>query len=157
AIARQSDGKIVVATYWCGQFISVVLERFRPDGTVDMHFGFDGVAMFRADSGFCPTEVMLAIDSKDRAVIGDLQGEQDLVLTRVLPDGQLDESFGRNGTVYYGYAGDTWGTSLAVDSKNRVVVAGPALGCGVPGAARLTVRGAIDSSFGRNGCRAVRF
>jgi hypothetical protein len=61
----------------------------------------------------------VALDSKNRIVV---TGKPDYSLARFQPNGKLNRSFGHRGTVTEELGG--FSTALAIDSRNRPVVAG---------------------------------
>src|SRR5262249_1963225 len=93
----------------------------------------------------------VATDSLGRIItIGILNsGSGKMAVTRYMPTGALDTTFGGTGTVtipcYHSGSGPG---GLAIDSYDRIVIAG---GLNPWSVTRLTASGALDTSFGVNG------
>ena len=131
----------------------VIAERFNSDGTPDPSFGSGGVSI--VDIGLpSPTfdfsgDLVKAAEAPDGDIVvaaGDRVG-------RLLPDGELDTSFGPNGTVALP-AGIAEG--VAVDAQDRPVVAEAFAGGGSSfGAVRYLRTGSLDPSFGSGGRASV--
>ncbi len=84
----------------------------------------------------------------------------DVAVVRYLPDGRLDHSFGRSGTVTTDFAGGTdAGAALAIQSDGDLVVAGTAQVRGKDefGLARYGSDGRLDPAFGRGGKVTTHF
>src|SRR5436190_16538870 len=144
-IAQQSDGKIITG----GDFTIADHElrgriaRFNPDGSLDETFG-------AALSGANRMVSCIAIQGDGKVLIGGeftlVNGETRNYVTRLKPDGSLDQDFatglsGANGPV----------DSIALQSDGRIVIGG--LFTEVNGAprrsiARLNSDGSTDVSFG---------
>lgn len=135
---------------------------YRPDGTVDRHFGHHGrlrisVPRSRAYTGF--SEVG-ALPSGKLLVSGYLR--QRLVLYRLTADGRIDRSFGRDGRVAVGAPavhalygnGGYLRAPFAIDRQGRIVLAGPVFSKGgfqePIVLMRLHPDGSRDRSFGRS-------
>lgn len=91
------------------------------------------------------------------------QGDADLALSRYLPDGSLDATFGREGVALHKVSsGPDTAFALAIDSASRLIVGGQ---CGRANpqensrgtacVARFGANGDIDISFGQNGTRLL--
>ncbi|MCB0632605.1 MAG: T9SS type A sorting domain-containing protein [Saprospiraceae bacterium] len=120
-ISLQSDGKIVALGRkfyvtnqailgWLGpstyDTYEMVLARFQPEGSPDPTFGIDGL-MEGPISIYGPELMSLAIAGQDTLYVGhfsDVTNDQpgdfpDLAVSKYLPDGLPDLSFGQEGTV----------------------------------------------------------
>ena len=92
-------------------------------------------------------------------------GDNDFGVLRYNPDGSLDTSFGVNGRqiISFNRGGehDDVATSVAIDSSNRIVIAGyvqfSSGGDYDFGVARLTSSGSLDSSFSSDGKATIAF
>ena len=108
----------------------------------------------------------VAVDSQDRVLVaGETHNIStagyDYGVVRVTTAGDLDTSFSFDGrqTVDFGTASDI-GQAVAVDSQDRVVLAGRTYGVASGydfGVARLNTAGALDSSFDLDGRQTVDF
>lgn len=171
-VARQADGKIVVAaTYlarpWAGPDSPAVYRtaviRYRPDGTPDPAFGRNGVAdLGTAAPGFQAAAVAVQADGKI-VVAGRAPapaGGTVFALARLNADGSADTAFGTAGTgvVVSAVAGVANAVALQGD---RILVAGrgdrPEI-VDVSGfvLARYTAAGTPDPTFGTDGTGVVR-
>ncbi|HTU62505.1 MAG TPA: hypothetical protein VMF89_28790, partial [Polyangiales bacterium] len=155
ALTLQKDGKILLvgdANVDAKQGLDFALARFDADGHLDESFGDGGkltqsvVAGNGRDSAYAVT--LQDVDGEQRIVLAG--GEGDFVVARFNPDGSLDASFGKQGTLT-GLMGSSIGAAKAVqvDADGNIVVAGHhtndfAL-------LRLDPNGALDQSFGTKG------
>jgi len=122
AIFQQSDGKIVASGFSdYGGLQS--LSRYLPDGTIDTSFGTDGKVTndFNNEPSFIYySSILQQTDQKLITATTNnlLGGDQDFFLARYLENGDLDPSFGNNGTVLTDYGADKLSAiSLLPDGK----------------------------------------
>ncbi|HEX3149657.1 MAG TPA: putative Ig domain-containing protein [Gemmataceae bacterium] len=156
-LALQSDGKIIaVGDSFNGSNSDFALIRYLTDGALDPTFGTGGkvVTAFGAadDYGYS-----VGIDGLGRIVVGGFTlnaGDSEFAVARYSASGVLDPTFGSGGKAItsFGPGGDT-AYSLAIDSANRVVLAGRAHVGGNSGLAvvRFTANGVLDPTFGTGG------
>ncbi|MEV0175179.1 calcium-binding protein [Streptomyces sp. NPDC050803] len=157
AVTLQPDGKIVVVgTAWrdyenCCWF---VVARYNADGSLDPTFSGDGIDYADIDG---PTEAMdVAIDSQNRIVAAGYTGGL-VALTRYLPDGTPDTSFGGDGVVTADATPDTQeaggdARSLALQSDGKIVVGGEVGSTSFDFVLmRFHPDGTVDSGFGTAG------
>ena len=158
-VHRLDDGSLIVLAE--GQRFGGyggVLAKLRPDGEYDMSFGWDGHA-----PTIPPSKASLFVRPEGRILVaGVLDQGGPVVVERFLPNGDLDSSFGADGSVevdpwrldrseedFSYYSGDA-----ALDRRGRIVVA-VARSAGLEnsflGLVRLTPRGRLDRSFGKGG------
>lgn len=156
AIAVQSDGKIIVAgtSEVPADDWNFVVLRFLPNGELDTTFGDQGQWLFGSSADDRATAVAVMAD--DRIVVAgtsDAGANNDLLVARLLPDGQLDPSFaGGDGHIYQNLMIDDRATALALEPDGDIVVAGQSSSTSVDFAvARFTAAGALDPSFGGTG------
>jgi len=98
------------------------LARFGRSGSLNSRFGEGGeVAIDIPGPGNAEVHAV-AIDSRNRIVV---TGKPKFSLARFQPNGNLNRSFGRRGTVTKDF-GDGSSEVLVIDSRNRPVVAGAA-------------------------------
>jgi len=154
ALVLQPDGRIVVAgdtpTGGLGD-TKFVLARYQPDGRLDPTFGQAGIVTTDLSDGIDTARGLVLQPDGRLVVVGDGRTGSYPVAVRYLPDGSLDPTFGRAGTVTI--AGPMTGaTAAALQSDGRIVVAGsansmkPALAVG-----RLLGDGSPDTTFGDRG------
>jgi uncharacterized delta-60 repeat protein len=136
---------------------TVVLTGFGPQGNLDPGFGFAG---FRSVGYERPPIATVTPSGKILLVGPRRSGRQKTQLTmRLLPDGDLDPSFGRTGRVVILLPRGAALTSVAVDDNGRMLFAGraskPVRRSGVLRStfllARMNPKGSFDRSFGRHG------
>jgi uncharacterized delta-60 repeat protein len=157
-IAIQSDGKMVV-TGVSSSDVAVV--RYNANGSLDTSFGTAGIVTTnifrRVRSTDWATGVAIQSDGKILVVgstIKDGDPAQGLTLIRYNTDGSLDSSFADSGIAITMHPmKDTMGTSLAIQSDGKIVVAGivTCVGRSTPGYCtllqRFTKDGAADLTF----------
>jgi uncharacterized delta-60 repeat protein len=151
----QADGKIItVGEIENGEHGSILIVRYRTDGTLDPTFGEGG---FVTDGYFSPTDAVLQNDGK-LVLIGSFQANTntptDFIVTRYNPNGTRDMSFGNQGVVTTDFNGGydrAWGVALQTDGK--IVLAGWAYTGNSTGlaVARYNPDGSLDASFGNGG------
>ncbi|HEX4307884.1 MAG TPA: hypothetical protein VHZ54_17750 [Solirubrobacterales bacterium] len=143
--------------------------RYLPNGEIDKSFGSGGISRIpwtTEKESETPTGV--TIDGKGRIVVGGeaVKGTVrgfDFAAARFFQNGVLDPSFGEGGVATLDIPGDGFdlGRAVAVDSQNRVLVAGIAIKPGGTETAssmtvvRWTETGAPDPTFGENGIAKV--
>ena len=122
-------------------------------GTPLAGFGDSGVA-HAALLGPSADVIADAVIGSDGSVVavgetnaGD--GDLDVVVARMLPDGTADPDFGNGGVTTIDLGGDEVGVDIAVQSDGKIVVVGTALQHIL--VARLTTTGALDDTFAGDG------
>jgi uncharacterized delta-60 repeat protein len=121
-MAVQPDGKIVVA----GSLGQVdrgtpkqgpgAVLRFQRDGRLDRSFGKGGIVVSRSAGPF----TALALQDDGRILLTSPIGQ----LSRLLPDGRFDPSFGVDGLAPAGTLSAYYPTSVAVDRDRSILVGG---------------------------------
>jgi len=137
------------------------MARYRQNGSLDTAFG-DGGRVLTTVGTPSSTITTMTIDSLGRIVVAgqayryhDTFDYFDFLVARFRPNGTLDSTFGRNGTVEtnFRYTLDT-ARSVAVDSRGWIVAAGEASSYGessTTAMARYRPGGGLDTSFGDAG------
>jgi uncharacterized delta-60 repeat protein len=119
-------------------------------GDLDPSFSGDGIAVSPHQYSGGARGGAVAIDSHGRIVVANLG-----YIERYMPNGTLDKSFSGDGEAHTPCGSIE---SMAIDSQNRIVVAGDAPnpadpeGRDVFAVGRLNVNGTPDSSFSGDGC-----
>lgn len=172
-IARQSDGKIIIAGGTAVTYLpkdDFALVRLNADGTLDTTFGTGGkvVTDFPVQNVTYNPERIYAIaiqpDGKIIAVggysqlVGSSAANVDFKIARYNSDGSLDTTFGTGGRATLDFFGgiDT-ATGVIISSDGKIVVGGtiypqPAnLQNYTLGLARFNSNGSLDTTFGQNG------
>jgi uncharacterized delta-60 repeat protein len=161
SIAIDGLGRIVVAGDTYNGLSSVfAVTRFTSAGILDTTFGGTGIVMFDFGVGFYAFAEDVAIDSLDRIVVlGFKQSpSDDFAVARLTAAGALDTSFDGDGkqTVDFSAFSDV-GVDVAIDSLDRIVLAGSMANGSSFAVARLTVAGALDTNFDGDGKQTVSF
>lgn len=127
-VALQTDGKILVSGFTGSNFFSPVVVRYNSNGLLDASFGSGGIIIFQ---NFIGQFEDVEVQADGKILLGgftvNLTGENqsDFLLVRLLPNGQLDQSFGTGGGVITGFAAPPVTTPTPT---NRVNVAAAANG-----------------------------
>jgi len=165
-IAVDADGKTLlaatvdtqIAVHLFTRQLGVV--RLNTDGTPDTTFASRGGTNIVA----CPPEVLernvkpgaaIAIQNDERIVMAATcdRGDQ-IVVVRLLPNGELDNSFDGDGMAFFPPLYRPGGANaLAVQADGLIVVAGSFDGHAAVW--RLQDNGAIDTTFGTNGAQTL--
>lgn len=155
ALAVQSNGRIVAGgETLVGSEDEFALARYNTDGSLDNTFGSGGKVTTAIGSG--SQIASLAIQSNGEIVAAGTSQDESSVnsfaLARYTASGSLDTSFGTGGEVVTPISGGGTGSSMALQSDGKIVVAGAS---GSPCAEFVIVRydanGALDTSFGTGG------
>jgi uncharacterized delta-60 repeat protein len=118
AVAIQPDGKIVVA----GDFAVV---RYLPHGHLDSTFRGKGWVSTGYETGHMYEPDAMALQPDGRIIVGGYW-DTGFVLVRYMPHGKVDMTFGTSGVVTPERAGDTFITSIALQTDGRIVAGGNA-------------------------------
>ena len=158
AVALDNEGRTValLSGYPYRQIV-----RLLPSGQLDPTFFGDGIGEVEQNAS------LEAVDVQDdgRIVIGGFtRGEglnADLIVARLLENGQLDPSFGSNGVVTKDVDLADRATAVRLDSQGRIVIAGYAAADNSPVTVsdllfgRLLANGDPDPSFSGDGFATV--
>ncbi len=176
AVATQQDGKIVVAgySYFGSSDEDVALARYNADGSPDTTFGGgDGEVTTGFPSTSCtqrppsPPRCVTVDNTDEEATAVAIQadgnivvagtigsGDEDFVLFRYTPFGELDTTFNTTGTVRtrFGATRD-FAKAIAIQSDQKILVAGYTYnGSNYDIAiARYLPTGALDTDFSNDG------
>jgi uncharacterized delta-60 repeat protein len=169
AVARQSDGRVVVAGRSGNAF---ALARYHADLSLDPSFGVGGRVITRLGGAGVTAAYAVAVQADGRIVAAGTavqpvppeQGpsSQDLAVVRYRPDGQLDPTFGRGGAAIQRFdsvtdpidTSEDEARAVAAQPDGRLLVAGKA---DAPGGGRrwlltrLNADGTLDMGFGPGG------
>lgn len=156
-VVSYGSSKALLVGGWKG-----MLARVDNRGSLDPSFGDGGILRIEAAD--------VAVDRKGRILVaaGGASpadpANSDAQVTRLLPDGRLDPSFGEDGVARVDFGGRyDYGAAIAVARDGDILVGGRrqkleenrGLSDGVPALARLLPSGAVDRSFGRGGVRIL--
>jgi uncharacterized delta-60 repeat protein len=154
AIARQSDGKLVVLG-WTTAGAGMWLVRLNVDGSLDTSFDGDGRKPLPLATGDLGFDVLVQPDGK-LVLIGGGEGFGFLV-SRLTPDGSFDESFAdREGitAINFGASDSDFPSGGAVLQANGKIVVAGYTQTGTSRqivVARLQPGGALDTTFSSDG------
>ncbi len=146
-IALDSQSRVVALAG--DNFRENLLVRYTSAGVIDPKFGKQGRVLLPNEIGS-----RLVIDHQDRIIIGSSPSElsHEVLLTRYTSLGTLDTSFGVQGVVKILTGDFEYISPLAIDGLNRVVVGGFVNSAsGNLGLVRITSKGALDTTFGKEG------
>ena len=162
SVALQQDGKIVVAGYSDPDFL---VARFTTAGALDAGFGSGGKVVTPAEAQGEAYSVVIQTDQKILAggYFKDAnQTYSDFALVRYCPGGQLDDgltcgspALGGDGVVTTTFGMDAYISSVALQSDDKIVVAGTRSGDFL--VARYLPDGSLDTSFDSDGWAAFDF
>lgn len=165
SMAVDSADRVLLGGYsnQAGTDYDFAVARLTAGGFPDTSFAGDGKQT--VDFGSSNDRAYsVAVDSAGRILVGGYSSQgatgHDFAVTRLTSGGLPDMSFNGDGkrTIDFGTFSDE-GQGVAVDSADRVLMAGHAnLGTGNDFAVtRLTVGGALDTSFGGDGKQTIDF
>ena len=154
SINVQADGKILVAgDSNTGGVRGFALARYNADGSLDANFGSSGKVItnyFRS-----ATARGLTIQSDGKIVVAGTGennlSDADILLVRYNPDGTLDTTFSADGLVNTDFGGNEYGTSVAVQSNGKILVAGYSVSTLDFVLARYNADGSLDVTFSADG------
>ncbi|WP_203789972.1 delta-60 repeat domain-containing protein [Paractinoplanes rishiriensis] len=167
ALIRQPDGKLVAAGYTAAspeELPDFALARYHRDGSLDFSFGVGGLV--RTDLGGDDIAYALIRQPDGRLVAAGQSTRGSgpelstiFALTRYLPDGSLDTSFGTGGGVFTSPTGDDRAHALVVQTDGKLVAGGvSAISSNSNFAlARYHRDGSLDTRFGNDGMVVTDF
>jgi uncharacterized delta-60 repeat protein/uncharacterized repeat protein (TIGR01451 family) len=129
-------------------------------GQLDKTFGGTGKVLtdISGGSNSFDNATDVAIDTEGRIVaVGSSRaddGDTDFAIVRHLPNGALDDSFGKNGRNIAEFGGTDYGAAMAIDTQGRIVVVGTTDVNDADGdfaIARFGSDGVLDPTFGTAG------
>jgi uncharacterized delta-60 repeat protein len=156
AIALQADGKIVAVGLVTGPTPSstdIAVARYTADGTLDLGFGGgDGIVTINASPTGTETARGVAVQADGRIVVaGTTTGiGNDILLSRLNPDGTLDTSFGGDGIVTTPLSpGSDTGNAITLQADGKILVSG--MSAGELTLVRYNTDGSLDTTFDLDG------
>lgn len=133
------------------------LTRFNADGTIRTQFGTDGVASINTQASKSyvvelPDRRLLVTGMIFRRV--DTPRNQAAVMTALMPDGQVDLTFGQNGTARSAWVEETLPRRAAFLGGRIYLLSYELISAGYqPVLHRFTMDGRVDTAFGSGGMR----
>lgn len=159
-----SDGRLMVYSEFSSSLTGTLVSRFMPNGAIDTSFADNGHFVIYSNNkhNLCRDGVVLP-DGKILIPYSSGSMPSDAVwhVKRLLPNGQLDETFGTNGTINY----DVGGLMSEVANKITLLPDGSFIVSGYgqkfPGyhftMVRFLANGNVDNSFGFIGKAQITF
>jgi uncharacterized delta-60 repeat protein len=164
AMVQQPNGQIVVAgSVQTDKDLDFAVARFNADGSLDSHFGINGITTFGFDLGGANTDRVggLVLQQDGKIVVAgtvSTGAQNDFGVARLTTAGKLDSSFGNGGKISFSFnpfqgQSDNEVAGVAIQSTGKIVVAGTTtqVGSNAPtyfAVARLNpADGSIDKSF----------
>jgi uncharacterized delta-60 repeat protein len=158
AMMIQPNGDILVAGYFytANETGAAAMARYLPDGRLDSGFGTNGLVY----GGFVlghEGKTHLALQADGKILLAFTDSTENVGLTRYLPNGQPDPSFGpagANGSVFVDFGGTDFAEGVVVQPNGYVVVAAQTvIGFSTTqfALARFDPSGHLDSHFGTGG------
>ena len=149
-------GKIIAAG-WFGATaetgIDIVLLQYNTNGSLDSSFGVNGIVITNIAKDDYIYDMAVQPDGKI-IVAGDrVKNENDnetSFTVRYMPNGSLDNSFGKSGIVLTTYNNNTEINSVALQPDGKIIIGGIYDGFGDFVLIRYRQDGSLDSSFGVN-------
>ncbi|MER5760543.1 calcium-binding protein [Streptomyces sp. NPDC002082] len=165
-VARQGDGKLVVAGHVTGPGVpfDMALIRYNADGSVDTGFG-GGDGRVTSDFGGDDQAEAVAVQPSDGKIVvaGRTEVPEEgggccfFSVARYNTDGSLDQGFGSAGLVRVDdFGGASGAADLVVQPDGKILAVGLSGGAGFA-LARLNPNGSPDPSFGGDGTVVAGF
>jgi uncharacterized delta-60 repeat protein len=160
AVALQPDGKIVIAGSVYTEYISdYLVARYLPNGTPDMTFGLNGVAVIDHSANDEISAIKIQPDGK-LIFTGYSAGENEsFSLVRLMPNGDLDPGFGSNSDGILCGPGALMGKRIELQPDGKIVIAGAHAQGGNYNISisRFENNGNLDETFGEDGVITTPF
>jgi uncharacterized delta-60 repeat protein len=169
AVSVEPDGKIVLGGIALKSGEQFALARLNADGSLDTTFGHNGAATFGSNAASwgmavqpdgkillggetSPPGLGALVDSLLGLINHQLEGGNQFMAIRVLPDGALDPSFGDLGMVIVTIGIKSLATALALQPDGKILLSGNAFtNTPLTATVRLLATGALDPTFGDGG------
>ena len=156
----QTDGKIIEIgyTYPTAHQADFTLVRLTTEGDIDSSFGTNGYTFTDLNNGY-NIPVAAVVQSDDKIVVVGytfLETVYKVVLARYYKNGQLDSTFGTNGSVITDFNTDfAIARGITLQPDDKILIAVTLGGTDQFAVARFKENGAIDNSFGNGGYSAI--
>ncbi len=157
----QKDGKILIAGSITPETHSdFIMARFNPSGSLDTHFGVNGVIITDLNNGSWDEAYSLQIQKDGKillAGVSDTNNNKNFAIIRYTPNGQIDTHFGINGRVISDFGGQDSALTMQLQQDNSILLSGTTNAYGSYDfmIARYLTSGNIDPTFGLNGMQTV--
>lgn len=162
SIKKISNNRFMMVGYSNNANMNMILAMYNSDGTLDTTFGNQGVSTIDVSIGANDGafDIVELWDGKI-LVAGSTTGAQsvELVVLRLLADGQIDNSFGTAGQVRYDAGPGSWSipSAIAISANNNIFI-GASINAGVSwdfSVMKLTQGGGFAANYGTNGVATI--
>jgi len=156
SVTTDSEGKILVAGQVdLGGYTYAVTLKYGSDGTPESSFDDDGAVLYDFERPYVYAGYAITTDSRDKVLVTGFSHESGIITLRYNTDGTPDNSFDSDGiSLYHNPASASdpdYGYSIAIDSKERILVTGYSTGSNSMLILRYKSNGELDVSFGKDG------
>jgi uncharacterized delta-60 repeat protein len=158
AAALQLDGKIAVAaTTTTGATTNVAMVRLNANGSPDLSFDANGNRTLDYGGSLNLAVRDIAVQPDGKYVLAGT-GSNNLVVTRLTPEGAFDPSFSDNGIIGIDFdSGNEFGNAVALQANGKIVVAGHTTAGLDAAVARFQPGGELDTTFSGDGKQRIDF
>lgn len=159
-LVQRPDGRSIAIGYSNGGADGITAVQYLPDGTVDLDFGVNGVAI--VPNGYT-LQVRAGLTSTGYLICAaNNEATQDWRVIRLTPGGQLDEAFGDAGSRYIdaGLGQTEYVEDLIVLDDDRTLLVGwsaDVLQNTFAALAQLTATGDLDPTFAIDGTALIDY
>ncbi len=162
SLKKISNNRFMMVGYTNDVNMNMVLALYNADGTLDESFGNQGVSIIDASIGAndAAFDVVELWDGKF-LVAGSTTGAQsvELIVMRLMENGEIDNSFGTSGSVRYDAGPGSWSIAkkIAVSQGNNIFI-GASINTGSTfnfAVLKLTQGGGFDANYGTNGVALI--
>ncbi|MCB0748645.1 MAG: hypothetical protein KDC90_14385, partial [Ignavibacteriae bacterium] len=163
SISIQKDGKIIVVgtIFFTSNKLSIVMERYNPNGTLDKTFGTNGYVISNIGSLNIQAE-SVALQSDEKIVVAGLSDSgnpSSFITIRYNSNGTIDNTFGVNGSTISSFENlRTVAYSIAMQNDGKIISAGYINSISNDYnfiIIRYDSNGKLDDSFGTSGISIV--
>ena len=163
-VALQNDGKIVVTGSVAFISSQIAILRYNADGSLDSSFGTGGIVVTPVNGSDLANKLLIQPDGKV-VVVGYSSSSSNYrqFVTRYLPNGTPDNSFGAGGVATFSFQGNlTSGLSVALQPDGKILTGGSTTNSiSDPNPTptflitRLNSNGSLDASFDGDGFKSI--
>ncbi len=148
-LSIQEDGKIIgcgrVVGNNVGRYSDIAVIRLNADGKLDNSFSDNGVLVLNITKEDQVTDMVLQTDGKI-LLSGDDGEESVSYITRILPDGKYDETFGEKGVVFLRNLSISNIGAITLQADNKILICGEYFGKSLF-VMRFLPNGSFDNTF----------
>ena len=154
-VILNTDGAVIAGYGEPVEGTSVALAQYDTFGSLDGSFNGTGIATILIGDG--SSAHAIGLDSSGNYVttgVAIISGTPTTAVTRTLPDGTPDSSFGTDGVVTTQIDTSSIGNAIAIQADGQIIVAGNSSALGTPNFAVARYNytdGSLDTSFNSGG------